>query len=59
MGFKEILVIIIAAVIVAIPIVLHFIRRKKGKPSGCGFGCSSCPHSKMCDSEIDSKDNTP
>lgn len=57
MGLIEILVIIFAAAIVITPIILYFVRRKKGKVNGCGCGCSSCPHSNMCNHVNDDKND--
>ncbi len=43
MTWYEILIAIGAVAIVALPIVLHFVRKKKGKSScSCGCDCASC-----------------
>ncbi len=45
MQWFEILILIGAVALVALPIVLHFVNKKKGK-SGCGCDCGvkNCPH---------------
>lgn len=43
----EILIAIIAVAIVALPIVLHFVNKKKGKTS-CGCDCGSCHKCDCC-----------
>jgi len=43
MAWYEILIIIAAVIIVAIPIVMHFVNKKRGKHScDCGGDCCSC-----------------
>lgn len=55
----EILIAILAIGIVALPIVLHFVNKKKGK-SSCGCDCASCHKCDCClkpenDTEDDNK----
>lgn len=50
MAWYEILIAIIAVAIVALPIIRHFINKKKGKSAcSCGCDCASCDKCKMHD----------
>ncbi len=56
MQWYEILIAVIAAAIVALPIILHFVNKKKGKHScgcGCDCGCTECSSCEKCKHESD------
>lgn len=56
MQWYEILIAVIAAAIVALPIILHFVNKKKGKHScgcGCDCGCTECSSCEKCKREND------
>lgn len=49
----EYLIAALAVVIVALPIIRHFVNKKKGKSScgcDCGCGCGSCSECNKCNS---------
>lgn len=50
MQWFEYLIIIAAVALVALPIVLHFVNKKKGK-TGCGCGCESCSSCALCNAK--------
>ena len=43
----EISVLVVGIAIVVSVVVVSLIRKAKGK-SGCGYGCSGCPHASSC-----------
>ena len=46
----------VAAVgIVVLTVVLHFVRKKKGK-TGCGYDCSGCAGCSACHTDAQKKD---
>lgn len=47
MQWFEPLIIIAAVALVALPIVLHFVNKKKGK-TDCGCGCEGCGACNRC-----------
>ncbi len=43
-------IILIVAVAIVVFAIVAWIRRKKTGKTGCGCGCSACPHGSACPS---------
>ncbi len=51
----EYLIAALAVVIVALPIILHFVNKKKGK-SSCGCDCGCCSGCDKCKKDSDNSE---
>lgn len=54
MSTADWVIVVLAAAIVLVSLALAWYRRRHGK-TGCGGGCSGCPHAGSCDRS----DNSP